>query len=222
MRLREYLAPRDHYRVAVLGPRFSGKTTLINSWLEHPPPDLRIGRTFGQENPIEYVDLSVRVDGRRVTFDQVTDITGLESGLDLWANYIRNRHVVYMVDARALCGCLIWTDWYKESGGYTDARGPVRLSHDIGQILMQERHGVLTLSRAMVVTHTDQDCRRTGLRPDIPDREYATRIEYELRQYRSQLSTTARVPLIVAPGSLKHEAVARHVTTELLRHFGST
>jgi hypothetical protein len=222
LRLREIFAPRDHYSVAVLGPRFSGKTTLINYWRGLPPPDLHTGRTFGQEKPTEWVDLSIKVDNRRVTFDNVLDITGAVTALDLWADYIRSRHVVYMLDARALCGCLAWTDWYREPNGRTDPRGLERVTADIGQLLMHERHGVPTSSRAIVVSHTDQDCRRTGADSALSDQDYATVLSHEIRPFQSQLSSAAYVPVIVASGNLEHEAVARQVTTELVRHFEAT
>ena len=46
-------------------------------------------------------------------------------------DYIRDRHVVYMLDARALCGCLEWIDWRSELGAQTNVCGPERVGRDI-------------------------------------------------------------------------------------------
>jgi hypothetical protein len=211
---------RDHYRVAVLGARYSGKTTLIHYWRGLPAPAVNT-RTTGREPSVNHVKLEIRVDGDKVTFDDVSDITGNESALGLWADYVRDRHVVYLLDARVLCGCLDWTDWRKDLGGHVDRRGPDRLHADMGQIHRMGRDDIRvpTRSRALVITHTDEDCRRNGT--GVSDQDYLTAVEHDVLAHRARLGGVDQVALIVAPGAIGEPAVAARVTESLVRHFNA-
>lgn len=140
---------RRKYRIAVLGARWSGKSTLINSWRgewvgdEHDP-----GRTHA---PKVYEKTKLTSEGLRLTFTHVMDLSGASAAWPQWeSRAMESRYVLYLVDARALSGEL----------SEIEGRNWYRLEDDAELLGTWLKQGEAELC-VLVVTHTDEDARLT-------------------------------------------------------------
>ena len=156
---------RKKFRIAVLGARRTGKTTLINSWRgewvadEHDP-----GHT---QAPGEPQKTKLTVDGLRLTFTKLTDVSGASHAWPVWEDQTReSRYILYLIDARALTGEL----------DADDRRNWYRLEDDTGQIGRWLKAGNAHLC-VVVVTHADQDPRLAASNPDKYHEQVAEQID---------------------------------------------
>ena len=79
--------PRKRYRIAVLGARYSGKTTLINSWCgEWVADEADPGRT---QSPKFYEKTKLITEGLRVTLTKLVDVSG---SIDAWPTWVLSNH----------------------------------------------------------------------------------------------------------------------------------
>ncbi len=112
-------------------------------------------------------------------------------------------NVVFVVDARALCGCLGWTP----GRSLADVR---QQAARLGSRLREGHRGGL----AVVVTHTDVDCRVGVMKlvlftGQVPLRDYADLTSAELAPLLNQLARGRQVPVLA--GSLADPAGADHL-----------
>ncbi len=219
--VKETFRPREHFRLLVVGPRLSGKTTLVNYWRSLPAPEAE-ARTLSSRPQPEYVDFEIIHGNRsvRITIDRMFDVSGALSARDEWRRYAEGCHLVYLVDARALCGCLGWTDHYR---GGDEPMGWARIRDDIDAIDAWGRTSPQAERRrcVLVVTHTDEDCRRrhTHDRPHV----YRDKVARELVPLQHILRAD-NAPVVVAQGSLRDPAHAAQVSQEvisILRQWGT-
>jgi GTPase SAR1 family protein len=192
---------RRKYRIAVLGARYSGKTTLINSWrgkwlADQADP----GRT---QTTRTYAKTKLTAEGLRLEFTKLSDVSGEIHAWPIWADRVKeSRYVLYLVDARALAGSL----------RHLPARNWQRLEDDAGLM-----GGWLDANRIelclLVVTHTDEDARLGQLGED----DYRELITAQLDTLMLKLGGPRRVRVVV--GSLKRLQDAQDVTTQIMRHI---
>lgn len=186
------------YRLAVLGARRTGKTTLINSWRGTWVTDA--GHTQASEVP---TTTKLTVEGLRLNFT-VGDVSGDVHAWPTWADRVQeSRYVLYLVDARMLAG--------------------VRMPHDADPMRVRDDLGVLGRhwlgeSRVhlcvLVVTHTDEDPR------DPQDRVtagYRKLVTDQLSEYILLLGGESKVR--VAVGSLRDQASAHLLTQDIVNHI---
>lgn len=214
------LGPRIHFSVTLLGVPLSGKTTLLNYWRGQPRPSLA-DRTHIKEVLEKYADFAVELPSgrRRITLDGLVDLSGAENALLDWESMIPNRHVIYLVDARSLCGCLEWTELIPALRA-SHSRSAKRVVRDAEHLRgIEQRNGPPRLF-ALLVTHVDEDCRRRRLlrhaSPRPAERAYREQVEADVAKLREILGGAARVPLIIAPGDLRQPEVAHQVTLSLV------
>lgn len=185
---------RRKYRIAVLGARWSGKTTLIDSWRghwiadEHDP-----GRT---QSPKIQEKTKLTSEGLRLSFTQLTDLSGATDAWPQWESRAKeSRYVMYLVDARALSGEL----------AHIESRNWYRLEDDaelLGPWLKEGRAELCVLA----VTHTDQDARLNQL----GEAEYRELIVTQLDPLVLRLGGPRMTRIVV--GSLKTRAGAEKLT----------
>jgi GTPase SAR1 family protein len=192
---------RRRYRIAVLGARHSGKTTLINSWHgkwiadEYDP-----GRTNAPEI---YKKTKLTTEGLRLTFYYLADVSGETNAWPQWEDRTReSRYVLYLLDARALAGYL----------DHIEQRNWQRLESDVGRIAdwMGEGNAELCL---LVVTHTDQDSRFQKLGQE----EYRESVVAQIDPLLLKLGGPRKVRVVV--GSLKTLPAAENVTSQIMREI---
>lgn len=192
---------RRKYRIAVLGARYSGKTTLINSWRgEWIRDQADPGRT---QSPHHYAKTKLTTEGFRLTFTNLTDVSGAIDAWPVWEDRIReSRYVLYLADARALSGSL----------SQVTGRNWQRLEDDAGMM-----GGWLAASRIelclLVVTHIDEDDRLRQLGED----EYRELVTAQLDTLILKLGGPRKVRVVV--GSLKQLQDAQSVTAQVMRHI---
>lgn len=192
---------RRKYRIAVLGARYAGKTTLINSWrgkwiADQADP----GRT---QAPQIYAKTKLTTEGLRLTFTNLADVAGAIDAWPVWEDRIKeSRYVLYLVDARALAGSL----------KLLKGRNWHRLEDDAGLV-----GGWLEANRIelclVVVTHTDQDARLGKLGED----EYRELVMAQLDPLILKLGGPSKVRAVV--GSLKRLQDAQDVTAQVMREI---
>lgn len=189
---------RREYRIAVLGARYSGKTTLINSWRGEWIADP--GRTQAAQ---KYEKVKLTTEGLRLKFTNLADVSGSIDAWPQWQDRTKeSRYVLYLVDARVLSGEL-------ESIEY---RNWQRLEDDAGQIAGWINEGKAELC-LMVVTHTDEDPRLAKLGQD----GYHDCVVKQIDPLMLRLGGPRRVRIVV--GSLKTQATAQLVTTLIMREI---
>jgi GTPase SAR1 family protein len=189
---------RKHYRLAVLGVSLSGKTTLINSWRGDWVDDP--GRT---QAAVRHSRVKLTVDGFRLSFDNLTDVSGHSFAWPEWTDRVNeSRYVLYLVDARQLARQAAYgfdKDWY-------------RLEDDAGLI-----RNVLATANAylciIVVTHTDQDYRTT----EYDAQTYEDVVRKQLDPIVLRLGGDGQVRLVT--GSLVDQASADAVTSKIMAHI---
>lgn len=192
---------RRKYRIAVLGARFSGKTTLINSWRgEWVADEADTGRT---QAPRPHGDTKLTAEGLRLTFLNLTDVSGAIDAWPKWEDRIKeSRYVLYLVDARALAGSL----------SHLKGRNWHRLEDDAGMMA-----GWLAANKVelclMVVTHTDEDARLQKLGED----NYRDLVVEQLDPLVLKLGGPRKVRVVA--GSLKRLQDAQNVTTQVMREI---
>ncbi len=192
---------RRKYRIAVLGARYSGKTTLINSWRgEWIADQADPGRTQGSDTPTK---TKLTADGFRLTFTNLSDVSGSIDAWPIWEDRVKeSRYVLYLVDARALAGSL----------RHLPARNWQRLEDDAGLM-----GGWLEANRIelclLVVTHTDEDDRLRQLGED----EYRELVTAQLDTLMLKLGGPRKVRVVV--GSLKRLHDAQDVTAQVMQHI---
>ncbi len=192
---------RKSYRLAVLGARYSGKTTLINSWRgkwiadEYDP-----GRT---QAPQRYEKTKLTTEGFRLKFINLEDISGAINAWPVWEDRTKeSRYVLYLVDARALSGYL----------DNAEGRNWQRLEDDVGQIAAWMNEGQAELC-IMVVTHTDQDDRLEKLGQE----EYEESVTDQLDPLMLKLGGPRKVRTVI--GSLKTLHAAENVTSRIMNQI---
>jgi GTPase SAR1 family protein len=194
---------RRKYRIAVLGARFSGKTTLINSWRgEWIADEADPGRT---QAPQIYSKTKLTAEGLRLTFTNLADVSGAIDAWPAWENRIKeSRYVLYLVDARALAGSL----------DHLKGRNWHRLEDDAG--LMGGWLGANRIELCLVVvTHTDEDARLGRL----GEEEYRELVMAQLDPLILKLGGPRKVRVVV--GSLKRLQDAQSVTAQVMREIVS-
>lgn len=194
---------RRKYRIAVLGARYSGKTTLINSWRgEWIGDEADPGRT---QAPKFYPKTKTKLttEGLKLTFTNLADVPG---GIDAWGDWEdpvkESRYVLYLADARALAGAL----------KHIEGRNWHRLEDDAGLVGGWLRENRIELC-LVVVTHTDQDARLRKL----GDEEYRELVMAQLDPLILKLGGPRRVRVVV--GSLKRLEDAQDVTAQVMRQI---
>jgi GTPase SAR1 family protein len=187
----------------VLGARYSGKTTLINSWRgEWVADEADPGRT---QTPKLYRKTKLVSEGLRVTFTKLVDLNGSREAWPTWQDSIlASRYVLYLVDARALAGYL---DQEKNRNWY-------RLEDDAGQLSRWIREGRARLC-VLVVTHTDQDERLA----EHGDADYRELVLDQLDPLILKLGGSRMVRVVI--GSLKRREDAERVTFRIMREIVS-
>jgi len=192
---------RRKYRIAVLGARYSGKTTLINSWRgEWVEDEFDPGRT---QAPQRYAKTKLTAEGLRLTFTNLTDVAGAINAWPAWEDRVKeSRYVLYLVDARALAGSLRLfkgRDWH-------------RLEDDAGLMggWLGANHVELCL---MVVTHTDEDARLRKL----GEEQYQELVMTQLDPLILKLGGPRKVRVVI--GSLKRLQDAQGVTAQIMREI---
>jgi GTPase SAR1 family protein len=188
-------------RIAVLGARYSGKTTLINSWRgEWVGDEADPGRT---QAPRIYSKIKLIVEGVRITFKNVADVAGAIDAWPVWEDRTKeSKYVLYLVDARALAGDLDrlkGRDWH-------------RLEDDAGLVgsWLGEGHPKLCL---LVVTHTDEDARRE----ELGEAKYLELVKAQVDPLIIKLGGPRKVHIAV--GSLKTLGSAEAVTSSIVREI---
>ena len=202
---------RKNYTLAVLGARRSGKTTLINHWAGRAmPADYQ--RTLA---PKVVGNVKDRIDDTRYRIPGLRDVSGAEQAKGEWDKMIGNcSYVVFLIDARALCGCLAWTDLPAFGAG---RRGITRLQSDIellGTLFEEhkEHHRCV-----LVVTHRDQDCRALTLAASshaLQETTYESRVTDELRPMVNLLGGIQRVATVV--GNLAEDGSRSRMSDEVM------
>jgi hypothetical protein len=193
---------RRKYRIAVLGARGAGKTTLINSWRGQWVADE--SGPAPTQTPELYSKTKLTAEGLRLTFTDLADVSG---GIDAWPEWEdhakESRYVLYLVDARALAGHL---ERFK-------ARNWHRLEDDVGQIggWLQNGRAELCL---VVVTHTDEDARLQELRDPG---QYRDLLVGQLDPLVLKLGGPRTVRVVV--GSLKQRQDADAMTSLIMREI---
>jgi hypothetical protein len=194
----------------VLGARYSGKTTLLRYWRGEPWQP-RLARTYTPEKPSA---TKVSIDAQKVKFNNLGDVSGAPTARTTWASLVSDcNYIVYLVDARALCGCLLWSAH----------RNQDRLMDDAGQIKRWQAglgEGADARRCVIAVTHSDQDCRavhsaRAGR--VIDGGTYERRVGEQMAPLIMQLGGWNRVRFIV--GHLKDENGAHTLTKAILGHI---
>jgi GTPase SAR1 family protein len=188
-------------RIAVLGARFSGKTTLINSWRgEWVADEADPGRT---QAPSVYSTIKLIVEGVRITFKNVADVSGAINAWPVWEDSTKeSKYVLYLVDARALAGNLDrhqGRDWH-------------RLEDDAGLVGSWLREGRPKLC-LLVVTHTDEDARRE----ELGEAKYLELVKAQVDPLITKLGGPRKVHIAV--GSLKTLRSAEAVTSSIMREI---
>jgi|SRR5580704_13059884 GTPase SAR1 family protein len=195
--------PRKRYRIAVLGARYSGKTTLINSWCgEWVADEADPGRT---QSPKFYEKTKLITEGLRVTFTKLVDVSGSIDAWPTWEDRTKaSRYVLYLVDARALAGYF----------ARDKTRNWNRLEDDAGLVSGWLREGRVKLC-LMVVTHVDQDARLE----EYGQGQYRECVMEQLDPLILKLGGPRMVRVVV--GSLKRRQDAEEVTSQILREIVS-
>ncbi|GIH71541.1 GTPase domain-containing protein [Sphaerimonospora thailandensis] len=188
---------RKKFHIAVLGVRYTGKTTLINSWrgtwVDDDP-----GRT---QAPRIHPKTKLTANGIRLTFLGLGDLSGEEKAWPQWENRVaESRYVLYLVDARMLAGL-----------GMPPERDWHRVDDDAGQIGRWLKDGQVYLC-IVVVTHTDEDPRS----PQVDEAAYHQIIVDQLDRILLRLGGDAMVRVVV--GSLKDRPSADRVTSKIMEH----
>jgi GTPase SAR1 family protein len=189
------------YRMAVLGARFSGKTTLINSWRgEWVADEADPGRT---QSPKFYRKTKLVSEGLRVTFTRLVDVNGSPDAWPAWeSSTLASRYVLYLVDARALAG---------ELERVTN-RNWNRLEDDAGLLSSWLEEGRTKLC-LLIVTHTDQDTRLE----DHGEADYRELVMGQLDPLILKLGGSRIVKVVI--GSLKRRQDAEQVTSAIMREI---
>jgi GTPase SAR1 family protein len=190
---------RKKYRIAVMGAREVGKTTLIDSWRGEWVAD-----EFGPrptQIPVIYSRTKLTSAGFRLTFTKLADMSGDFDAWPQWEDFSReSRYVLYLVDARALAGYLereATRNWY-------------RLEDDAGRVggFLREGHAELCV---VVVTHTDQDERLEKL----GEAAYRELVVAQLDPLMLKIGGPQKARVVV--GSLKTRQGADDVTSRVMR-----
>jgi GTPase SAR1 family protein len=190
---------RRTYRLAVLGARMSGKSTLIGSWRGEWLDSEEYQRT---QTAQFHSKTKLTVEGLRLTFTHLADVAGSEHAWPVWEDQaLESRYVLYLVDARILDNQPLWEglDWH-------------RLEDDAGQIGSWLKAGNAELC-LLVVTHTDQDARRTRL----GEHAYQDTVLEDLDPLVFLLGGTQCVRTVI--GSLQTEGEATKVTAGIMREI---
>jgi len=190
---------RRDYRIAVLGARESGKTTLINSW--------RGKWADGAYQPTQASELIEKqkytAEGFRLRFLDLEDMSGDLDGWPNWENRAKeSRYVLYLVDARALAGQFARN--YRKNWR--------RLEDDAGLIADWMEQGKAELC-LMVVTHTDQDPRLRKLGQNA----YQEAIVSQLDPLMLKIGGPRTVHIVV--GSLKTLPAAQKLTSLIMERI---
>ncbi|WP_459805204.1 GTPase domain-containing protein [Herbidospora sp. RD11066] len=187
------------FRIAPLGARRTGKTTLINSWrgtwVEDPDHT---------HAPRIYEKTKITTNGLSLTFLGLGDLSGEEKAWPQWENRVsESRYVLYLVDARLLAGFPMPAErsWH-------------RVEDDAGQIgkWLSDREAYLCV---LVVTHTDEDPRSA----ELDEADYAQTIADQLDPILLRLGGDARVRIV--SGSLKDQESADLLTSKIMEHIVS-
>jgi GTPase SAR1 family protein len=192
---------RRKYRLAVLGARYSGKTTLISSWRgvwigDEADP----GRT---QAPRVYSKTKLTVEGLRLAFTNLVDVSGAIEAWPQWEDRLKeSRYVLYLVDARALTGQL------KD----VRPRNWDRLEDDAGQVGSWLRENRVELC-IVVVTHTDEDARLKELGPE----DYREMLVAQLDPLMLRLGGPRKVRVVIS--SLKRRQDAERATSLIMHEI---
>jgi ADP-ribosylation factor family len=196
--------------ITVLGASGTGKTTLIRHWrgepwLADPAP------TGPAEPP---ATTTIRANGVELTAADLVDVGGATRDRDSWATRVgRGAHVLYLVDARALCGCL----------GWAEDRNLNRLVDDAARI-GRWRRGNRAGRCVVVVTHTDADCRRPLLHREhgliLSEERYRDYLARQLAPLRSLLDADRSVPVVA--GRLTDPVTAAALTADIMTGITGT
>jgi hypothetical protein len=132
----------------------------------------------------------------------------------VWETLAGRPIVIYLIDARALCGCLRWTDWEG-----SEHRGPERLVEDAVFLSRWLHQGEARLC-VLVVTHTDEDCRRRLAAIEggsMSDAVYKGHIIRQITPLRLKLGGEDRVRVVI--GSLADRASTEAVVAAVVGHI---
>ncbi|SDH27150.1 hypothetical protein SAMN05421505_11391 [Sinosporangium album] len=189
---------RKKFRLAVLGARCTGKTTLIESWrgtwVEDPDRTLI---------PKTYDKTKLTVDGLRLTFVKLGDLSGEVNSWPQWEDRVKDsRYLLYLVDARMLAGLPMSEErtWY-------------RVEDDAGQISSNWLKASLVHLCLLVVTHTDEDPRQAGLSAGA----YHDLIARQLDPIVLRMGGDRLVRTVI--GCLKDPKSAEETTSKIMKHI---